>query len=204
MHPIRLIASAAILLLLGACAAPVPVLLGDTSRTLMAPGEGLVAGSVSFKTVEPDFKRFGLIYTASYVPANQAKGLFTDYAFSIGNKGVEARGLDKARGPNETAPIVMLMPVKAGKYKVARIGVLGAESTSFFPKNPRVVEVIAGQVTYVGADVIEYSTSYKGLGVLTPNVKTPLTRNDFERDMADLKAMDNRLESIPATNALIQ
>ena len=199
MRAIRPIASAAILLLAG-CAAPVPDLLGDASRPLMAPGQGLVAGSVSFKTREPDFKRYGLIYTASYVPANQVKGFFSDYAFSIASKGVQAQGLVKA--PNETPPILMLMPVKAGKYKIAQIGVLGDVSMSFFPKNPREIEVIVGQVTYVGADVIEYTTSYKGVGVLTPHVNTPFTRNDFERDMAGLKAVDQRLEAIPATNAL--
>ena len=130
------------------------------------------------------------------------KSLFTENAFSIGSKSVEA--LDKAREPNETPPVLMLMPVKAGKYRVVRIGVLAEATTSFVPKSPREIEVIAGQVTYVGAEVIEYSTSYKGLGVLTPSVRAPLTRNDFGRDMADLKALDKRLESIPATNALTQ
>jgi hypothetical protein len=204
MHSFRSIASIVLVATLAGCAAPAPALLGDTSRPLMAPGEGLVVGSVSFKTLEPDFKRYRLLYTASYIPSNEVKGLMSNYAFSIGNGSKESRSLDTARYPNETAPVLMLMPVKAGKYKLARVGVLGEGTTSFFPKDPREVEVIAGQVTYVGSDVIEYRTSYKGLGVLTPSVSAPLTRNDFARDMADLKTLDKRLESIPATNALVK
>jgi hypothetical protein len=198
------IATAAILLFLVGCAAPAPSLIGDASRPLMAPGEGLVVASVTFKTHEPDYKRYGLIYSANYVPADQAKGGSKDYAFSVGTYGFPSRSLDKAREPNETAPDLMLVPVKAGKYKVERIGILGEGTNAFWPTNPKVFEVVAGRVTYVGAAVIEYTTSYKGVGVLTPSVRAPLTRNDFERDMADLKALDKRFESIPASNALTQ
>jgi hypothetical protein len=200
------ISTAAILLVLIGCAAPRPSAppVGDPSRPLMAAGEGLVAASLTFKTQEPDYKRYRLVYTANYVPADQPKGGGKGYAFSMGTLSGPSQYLDKAREPNETVPMVMLLPVKAGKYKVERIGVLGETTHAFWPTHPKEIEVIAGRVTYVGAAVIEYTTSYKGAGVLTPSVKAPQTRNDFERDMADLKVLEKRLESVPATNALTQ
>lgn len=202
MQSVSPIATAALLFILVGCAAPAPAPIGDASRPLMAPGEGLIASSVTFKTRNPDFLRYGFLYTANYVPADQPKESNKGYAFSTGKNSAPSHQLDKAREPNEQAPMVMLLAVKAGKYKAERIGVLGEVSHAFWPTNPRVIEVIPGQVTYVGATVIEYTASYKGIGVLTHNVHPPLTRNDFERDMADLRVLDKRLVSVPAINAL--
>ena len=194
---VRGVLIAAAILSTSACSTP-PV-IGDPARPLMPPGEGLIASSVVFTTAAPDGMRYrGFLFSFEYEPIDGQKN---ELYFGLNDQ--DPRHIAKTpRAPQETQPILFLYPAKPGKYRLKRTRIVAEGSYSFWPEHPREIEVVAGQVTYLGSTVIAYRASWRGLGVLTPTDILLTTRDDFKRDMDELKAVEKRLESVVVKNAL--
>lgn len=104
--------------------------------------------------------------------------------------------------PDDTRPTLLLVPTKPGKYRLHRADVTEQGHTSMMLQNMPEIEVVAGQVTYIGSIWMTYESTFKGLGNLTPRYFRLSIVNDFDRDMKELKGLDPRLESVVITNAL--
>jgi hypothetical protein len=190
---------AAILLSLAACAEPVRI--GDASRPLMAPGEGLVAAAVVFSNpTQPSFmKPNRFLFSFEFVATDGRQDdlwLGQNYPHFI-SKNVRAK-------PDDTPPVLLLVPAKPGKYRLKQADVIEEGRFFILPQNPPEIEVVAGQVTYIGSYLMTYECSFKGVGVRTPRYFRMGVVNDFERDMNELKGLDQRLESVVVTNALVK
>ncbi len=187
---------AALVLGLSACSGP--TLIGAPGSTLMNPGEGLVVGSVSFVTHMPEGMHYRFHYVSDYESIDGKKT-----NFSLGTIDRVPRHFSKvARSPQATPPMLMMYSAKPGKYRLQRTDLVGEGQFSFWPKDSREFDVVPGQVTYVGNTVVSYTTAFRGIGVLTPTNVHPSTRDDFAADMAELKSVEPRLETVQAVNAL--
>lgn len=192
---------ATIILSLTACAAPARI--GDTSRPLMAPGEGLIATTVVFSNpTQPSFMKpnmflFGFEFTPTDGRTEIMRLGHYDQDPSFVSRNVRAK-------PDDTWPMLLLVPTKPGKYRLTRATVTEEGHFSISPRNMPEIEVVAGQVTYIGSIWMTYECSFKGIGARTPRYFSMSIVNDFERDMAELKSLDQRLESVVVKNALMK
>lgn len=190
---------AAMLLSLAACADQARI--GDTNRPLMPPGEGLIATTVVFSNpTQPSFmKPNGFLFGFEFTPTDgrteiMRLGHYTQDPSFI-SKNARAK-------PDDTPPMLLLVPSKPGKYRLTRATVTEEGHYSISPHNTQEIEVVAGQVTYIGSIWMTYECAFRGLGVRTPRYFTLSVVNDFERDMKELKGLDKRLESVVVKNAL--
>lgn len=190
---------AVLVLALGGCGA---TRIGTPGTALMGPDEGLVVGSVAYVIPHPGMEYRFFIHAATYESTDgQAKK-----EFALGTiSDVQQHLIRTPRNPNETFPVLMMIPAKAGKYRLKSSKFIAeGQAFTFSPENSKEFEVVPGQITYVGSTVASYEARFRGVGVLTPISIRPGTRNDFVLDIAELKTVEKRLESITASNALTQ
>jgi hypothetical protein len=107
--------------------------------------------------------------------------------------------------PDDTPPKLVLSAVKPGKYRLTRVEV-SQDFTEFNmrPKQSKEFEVVAGQVTYIGSILFNYASKFGGKysAQLEPTYVQMVVKNDFDRDVRELKSLDRRLESVVFRNAL--
>ena len=108
--------------------------------------------------------------------------------------------------PDDGYPKLLLAEVKPGKYRMTQGDVSQTAEFAIKPKTSREFEVVAGQVTYIGSIHMSYATTYdpryKNGGALVPSYINMVVKNDFDRDVRELKSLDKRLESVVIKNAL--
>lgn len=66
------------------------------------------------------------------------------------------------------------------------------------------ITVVAGQITYVGNFFIKYGTKYNNGDLVVRYAEVTGPNNEFDRDIAQLKLAEKRLENVAITNALAQ
>lgn len=189
----------AILLDLAACATQRPI--GDTSQPLMPADSGLVAATVVFSNPVQDsvmkFPTFSFNFQFSSTDGQESHWMLNSpedrYFYSR----------DPRAKPDDTYPKLLLASVKPGKYSMTDATVLQEARFYFKPKKAREFEVVAGQVTYIGSIVLSYTSRFEGkYSVLTPTHFQMVVKDDFDRDVRELKSLDQRLESVVIRNAL--
>jgi hypothetical protein len=189
----------AFLLSLAACATQGKI--GDPSEPLMPPDSGLVAATVFFSnSVQPAVMKFpSFSFWFRFSPTDGQEGQWTlnspkdRYFYSK-----DPRAL-----PDDSYPKLLLAAVKPGKYRMTR-GEVSQEADFFLtPKKSKEFEVVAGQVTYIGSISMFYTSRFEGKSsALTPVSFQMVVKNDFDRDVRELKGLDKRLESVVIRNAL--
>lgn len=204
----RRILVSAILLGLTACATQPQI--GDTTRPLMPEGTGLVAATVYFTNpTQPAGTKLRFGFHFRYGPTDE-KGE-TWILNTPDNRYFWSK--DPRALPDEDYAKLLLAVVKPGKYHLTQGDVTPmASNRSFFLKeknitNAREFEVVAGQVTYIGSLQMSYATTFdardnKYGGALVPSYMNMAVKNDFDRDMRELKSLDKRLESVVIRNSL--
>lgn len=195
----RRILFSAVLLNLAACATQRPI--GDVSEPLMPSDSGLVAATVVFSNpVQDSVMKFSTFsFNFHFSPTDGQEGHWT--LNSPEDRYFYSR--DPRAKPDDTYPKLLLASVKPGKYRMTDATVLKEASFYFKPKKAREFEVVAGEVTYIGSIVLSYTSRFEGkYSVLTPTHFQMIVKNDFERDIRELKSLDKRLESVVIRNAL--
>jgi hypothetical protein len=186
------------LLTLTACA---DTKIGDMSRPLMPPGYGLVASTVVFSnpTQPAGFKFGSLLYHFGF---DDVDGKLDSWSTNLPQDATFKTKSSRAM-EDDAPPDLLLTPVKPGKYQLKRVHVTeGGATIDLSPKNTQVIEVVAGQVTYIGVMWMTYFARFTPKGTLQPRYMEMKIVNDFERDINELKSLDNRLESVVIKNAL--
>ena len=204
----RRILVSAILLSLAACATQTQI--GDTTQPLMPEGSGLVAATVYFTNpTQPAGTKLRFGFHLRYGPTDgqgETWILNTPDNRYFWSKDLRAQ-------PDEDYAKLLLAVVKPGKYHLTQGDVTPmASNRSFFLKeknitNAREFEVVAGQVTYIGSIQMSYATHFdlranKYGGEFVPTYMNMSVKNDFDRDVRELKSLDKRLESVVFKNAL--
>jgi hypothetical protein len=203
----RRILISAILLSLAACATQTQI--GDTTQPLMPEGSGLVAATVYFTNPQPAATKLRFGFHLRYGPTDgqgEEWMLNTPDNRYFWSKDLRAQ-------PDEDYAKLLLAVVKPGKYHLTQGDVTPmASNRSFFLKeknitNAREFEVVAGQVTYIGSIQMSYATQFdardnKYGGAFVPSYMNMSVKNDFDRDVRELKSLDKRLESVVFKNAL--
>ncbi|MFL6718413.1 MAG: hypothetical protein ACJ8G3_18840 [Burkholderiaceae bacterium] len=203
----RLLVSA-ILLSLAACATQTQI--GDTTQPLMPEGTGLVAATVYFTNpTQPTATKMRFGFHLRYGPTD---GKGEEWLLNRSdNRYFWSK--DLRAQPDEDYAKLLLAVVKPGKYHLTQGDVTPMSSNrSFFLKeknitNAREFEVVAGQVTYIGSIQMSYATQFdirdnKYGGAFVPSYMNMSVKNDFDRDVRELKSLDKRLESVVFKNAL--
>lgn len=204
----RRILISAILLGLSACATQTQI--GDTTQPLMPEGTGLVAATVySMNPTQPGATkmRFGV-----YLRYGPTDGKGEEWMLNRSDNryfwSKDPRAL-----PDEDYAKLLLAVVKPGKYRLTQGDVIPMSSNRTFSlkekniTNAREFEVVAGQVTYIGSIQMSYATHFdlranKYGGEFVPTYVNMSVKNDFDRDVKELKSLDKRLESVVFRNAL--
>ena len=194
---LRFMISAALVIAVGGCSSP--KLIGAPNALLMGPSEGLVVGSLSYTTSTPNFMHYRFFHYVSDFESLDAQK--TDFSLGTIDR-VQIHVFKAPRNPEETAPVLMIFPAKAGRYRLKQTQFSGEDRHfTFWPdSSTKEFEVISGQITYVGNTVAYYVAEFRGIGVLTPVALRPILRDEFEGDMAELRAVEKRLESVTAIN----
>lgn len=173
--------------------------VGDTTQPLMPVGYGLVATAVVFQN--PPEMPLGKFYTMDHVPGF----LFSFEAldpgretFTVFGKRGSAMHIPKAArsGTGEPDWVMMLTPVKPGKYRETYASLNTGNSANVYIdfKDLPAFEVVAGEVTYVGAMFVTTSARYaRNDGAFKASAMAVQVRDEFARDLTELKAMDARL-----------
>jgi hypothetical protein len=190
---------ATMLLSLAACATQGKI--GDTSQPLMPPESGLVAATVVFSnSVQPTVMKFpSFSFWFRFKPTDGQEGQWT--LNSPQDRFFYSK--DPRALPDDAYPKLLLAVVKPGKYRMTRAEVSKEADFILTPKNSKEFEVVAGQVTYIGSILMSYVSRYEGkYSVLTPSYFQMIVKNDFDRDVRELKSLDQRLESVVIKNAL--
>ncbi|WP_019142395.1 hypothetical protein [Noviherbaspirillum massiliense] len=202
----RLLISA-ILLSLAACATQTKI--GDTTQPLMPEGSGLVAATVYFATPHPAPTTLHFNFHLRYGPTDgQGEEWLLNRSDNRYFWSKDPRAL-----PDEDYAKLLLAVVKPGKYRLTQGDVTPmASNRSFLLKeknitNPREFEVVAGQVTYIGSIQMSYGVMFdaranKYGGEFVPSYINMSVKNDFDRDVRELKSLDPRLGSVVIKNAL--
>ena len=183
------------------CAAP-RIQIGDPAHLPMAPGEGALALSMVWSSPMPEGLRFGALSTfVDFEPIaggdEVTLGLVTDSPHTV------PRHVAKKPTPAQDLTHVFLMKsLKPGTYRLKQISMVEWGRFDYAPNPGNQITIKAGEVTYFGNLDIKYTTTFKGLGVLTVrNLQMDGPTNEFARDTAELKAADKRLESVVFNNA---
>lgn len=202
----RLLISA-ILLGLAACATQTQI--GDTTQPLIPEGSGLVAATVYFTTPHPAPTTLNFGFYLRYGPTD---GKGEEWMLNRSDNryfwSKDPRAL-----PDDGYAKLLLAVVKPGKYHLTQgdvIPMASNRSFSFKEKNitnAREFEVVAGQVTYIGSIQMSYGVMFdaranKYGGAFVPSYMNMSVKNDFDRDVRELKSLDPRLESVVIKNAL--
>lgn len=202
----RRILISAILLSLAACATQTQI--GDTTQPLMPEGSGLVAATVYFTTPQPapTTLRFGFYLHYSPTDGQGEKWILNG---SDNNRYFWSKDLRAL--PEDGYPKLLLAVVKPGKYRLTQGYVIPMGSKkSFYLKeknltNAREFEAVAGQVTYIGSIQMSYGVQFEGNkygGEFAPTYMNMSVKNDFDRDVRELKGLDKRLEPVVFKNTL--
>lgn len=198
----RRLAVPALLLSLAACATQGKI--GDPSQPLMPPAAGLVAATVFFSnpTQPAGMKFHSFSYHFRYAPTD---GQGEEWMLNApDNRYFYSK--DPRALPDDGYPKLLLAAVKPGKYRMTHGDVSQEAEFSIKPKAAKEFEVVAGQVTYIGSIKMLYATRYdpryNNGGALVPSYLNMVVKNDFDRDVRELKSLDQRLESVVFRNAL--
>lgn len=188
-----------IVLALAACSAPARI--GDMSQPLMPPGHGLVATTVVFSNpTQPSFmKPNSFLFNFEFEATD---GQSDSMSLALNGNDPSFISKNPRALADDTPPVLLLKPVKPGKYRLKRAAIIEEGQFNLWPTNSKEIEVVAGQVTYIGSMLMKYESSFKGTGVRTPRYFVMSVVDDFDRDMSELKALDKRLESLVVTNAV--
>lgn len=198
-NAIRRIFIATIMLGLVACGAPVRI--GDMSQPLMPPGHGLVATTVVFSNpTQPSFmKPNSFLFNFEFEATD---GQSDSMSLALNGNDPSFVSKNPRAMADDTPPVLLLKAVKPGKYRLKRAAIIEEGQFNLWPTNSREIEVVAGQVTYIGSMLMKYESSFKGTGVRTPRYFVMSVVDDFDRDMSELKSLDKRLESLVVTNGV--
>lgn len=183
-----------------------PVLIGDQSKPLMPPGEGLVASSVVFQNKNaPDFMKFShavALYGFTYEPVEGHGG--EQFTIGVGHNTVKANSKNPRSKDDDGPPILMMLAAKPGTYRLRDVSISTypyKNSVTFGAGKLPHFEIKAGQVTYVGNMRLNYRTGWDA-GTLTPRSYYLTRVNDFDTDIAEMKGMEPRLLEVVVTNGL--
>jgi hypothetical protein len=173
--------------------------IGDTTKPLMPPGYGLVATSVVFTNpTQPGFMKprwFPYHFSFETVDGQYAWG--TNYPEDAVSQSSIVRAM-----ADDAKPDLVLTPVKPGKYRLFRAHVTENSDIDMKITSGPVIEVVAGQITYAGSFWMKYYAKFSKTGTLFPREMWFSLVNDYDRDVAELKSIDKRLESVVFTNGI--
>lgn len=192
---VHLVLAAALLGLAG-CAAEVKI--GDTNHPLMPPGQGLIATTVVFSNpTQPEFmKPNRMLFHFIYEGTGGTNG-----SFSVSESSNPSWRSKKVRAiADDGDPVLILTPAKPGKYRMERATVIEAGQFIILTDRAPEIEVVAGQVTYAGSFRFTYTTRFIGPNRVPRNFSMDVT-DAYDMDVAELRALDPRLQSVVVKNA---
>ncbi len=101
--------------------------------------------------------------------------------------------------------VMTLVPVKAGRYQFGRMRATFSEPDRYLTLdnlNPPVFDVREGEVTYVGSLRLPTEFAINIVGQAIAMRSKLFVRDDFDLDMAGMKAVDSRLRTMVIHNGL--
>ncbi|WP_426103454.1 hypothetical protein [Massilia sp. TSP1-1-2] len=183
---------------------PLATPLGDPARPVMEQGQGAVASSFEYVMPIQEFAQMGrLIATIHLEAVNGSKKI----TYLSTGRDVPNLQTKLAHEPNVVPPVLFIHSVPPGKYRIKEIAI-GADYRNlqtFQIYDSPDITVVAGQLNYLGNFYVKYMTRFTSKGELVlRHASLSGPHNKFERDIAELKTAEKRLDTVVITNPLVR